>query len=135
MDITMKKNTWNVTFAMTTSGQYIIMTDITTMDFQSVSYHACNECHDTLFGPFRLGLVDNKKERMRDILEVINDRTEKEGKNTTTTIDYYEAARIAYTDREHMRNILDSKIDIEEINKWFRPIWEFTYRIVSGEDK
>jgi hypothetical protein len=31
---------------------------------------------------------------------------------------------------------LDFKLkDIIEINKWYRPIWDLTYRIVSGEDK
>ena len=103
--------------------------------FSKCHYHACNECHDTLFGPFKLGLVDNKIKAYESILEVINDRTEKEGKNTTTTIDYYEAVRIAYTDGQYMRKYLDSKYDIAEINKWYRPIWEFTYRIVSGEEK
>jgi hypothetical protein len=73
-----------------------------------------------------------------DILEVINDRTDKkrEGHKAATTIDYYEAARIAYTDREYMKKYLDSEIkDIREINKGYRPIWKFTYKIVSGEDK
>jgi hypothetical protein len=47
-----------------------------------------------------------------------------------------EAARIAYTNGQYMRKYLDSKInDIAEINKCFRPIWELTYRIVSGEEK
>ena len=68
------------------------------------------------------------------ILEVINDRTEKEKKGNKT-IDYYEAVRIAYNDGQYMRKYIDSEIDITEINKMFRPIWEFTYRIVSGEEK
>ena len=35
-----------------------------------------------------------------------------------------------------MRKYLDFKIkDVTEINKFLRPIWEFTYKIVSGEEK
>jgi hypothetical protein len=35
-----------------------------------------------------------------------------------------------------MRKYLDSKIrDIVEINKWYRPIWEFTYRILYEDKK
>jgi hypothetical protein len=92
------------------------------------------ECHETLFGPFKLALVDDKMKAYESILEVINYRTEKEGNETT--IDYFEAVRIAYTDGQHMRKYLDSKIrDIVEINKWYRPIWEFTYRILYEDKK
>ena len=42
-DVTMTKNIWNVTFVMNTNGEYTSMTDITTMDFQSVVImHAMN---------------------------------------------------------------------------------------------
>ena len=34
-----------------------------------------------------------------------------------------------------MKKYLDSKIDIAEINKWYRPIWEFTYRMLYEEKK
>ena len=44
------------------------------------------------------------------------------------TIDYYEAARIAYTDWAYMEKFIDGEIDIEEINKEYRPIWQFTYK-------
>jgi hypothetical protein len=102
--------------------------------FSKRSYLACMECHETLFGPFKLALVDDKMKAYESILEVINYRTEKEGNETT--IDYYEAARIAYTDGQQMRKYLDSKIrDIVEINKWYRPIWEFTYRILYEDKK
>jgi hypothetical protein len=68
-----------------------------------------------------------------DILEVINEKTDKKGDDTT--VDYYEAARIAYTDREYMRKYIERDINVEEINKRFRPLWKFTYKIVSGEAK
>jgi hypothetical protein len=61
--------------------------------FSKHSNLACMECHDTLFGPFRIvdrGIMDRAYE---SILEVINDRTETNGYET---IDYYEAVRIAY---------------------------------------
>jgi hypothetical protein len=70
-----------------------------------------------------------------DILEVINEGTDKKGNESATTIDYYQAARIAYTDREYMRKYIDRAINVEEINKCFRPLWKFTYKIVSGEEK
>jgi hypothetical protein len=107
--------------------------------FSKCSYHACHECHDTLFGPFGLVDVLIMERAYEDILEVINERTDKKGNDvaitTTTTIDYYEAARTAYTDREYMRKFIERQINVEEINKDFRPLWEFTYRIVSGEEK
>ena len=65
------------------------------------------------------------------IIDVINDRTEKKGYETT--IDYYEAVRIAYTESEYMRKHFDSHKDINKINKDNKPIWEFTYRIVNEE--
>jgi hypothetical protein len=94
-----------------------------------------------LFGPFRLVDGDIIHRAYESILEVINDKTNKKKKQendttTITTIDYYEAARIAYDDGQHMNKFLDYKVqDISEINKCFRPIWEFTYRIVTGEEK
>jgi hypothetical protein len=86
-----------------------------------------------MFGPFRPvdGLVMDRA--YEDILEVINGKTDKKGNNVT--IDYYEAARISYTDREYMRKFIEREIYVKEINKWFRPLWKFTYRIVSGEEK
>jgi hypothetical protein len=105
--------------------------------FSKCSYHACNECHDTLFGPFRPGDVLIADRAYEDILEVINEKTDKKGNvvtTTTATIDYYDAARIAYTDREYMKKFIEREINVEEINKYFRPLWKFTYKIVSGED-
>ena len=91
------------------------------------------ECHDTLFGPFGIVDVLIMQRAYEDILEVINTRTDK--KRNDVTINYYEAARIAYTDREYMRKYIEREINVEEINKRFRPLWNFTYRIVSGEAK
>jgi hypothetical protein len=54
--------------------------------FSKCSYHACNECHDAL-------------------------KDKKQG-NKTTTIDYYEAARIAYTDRGYMRKFIEREINV-----------------------
>ena len=34
-----------------------------------------------------------------------------------------------------MKKFIECKINVEEINKGFRPLWEFTYKIVSGEEK
>jgi hypothetical protein len=105
--------------------------------FSKCSYHACHECHDTLFGPFRPvdGLIMDRA--YEEILEVINEKTDKKGNDATitTTIDYYEAARIAYTEREYMRKFIEREIKVEEINKRFRRLWKFTYKIVSGEAK
>jgi hypothetical protein len=89
------------------------------------------ECHDTLFGPFRIvdgGVMDRAYE---SIIDVINDRTEKKGYETT--IDLYEAARIAYTESEYMRKYFDSPKGINNINKDNKVLWEFTYRILYEE--
>ena len=70
---------------------------------------------------------------MRVLLMLSMTELEKKG---CDTIDYYEAVRIDYTDRENMQKYIDSPIkDITEIYKGFRRIWEFTYRIVSGEEE
>ena len=92
------------------------------------SYLACMECHDTLFGPFRLVNGDIVLRAYENIIDVIKERTNKK------SIDYYEAVRIAYTERKYMQKHFESVIkDIAEINKGFKPIWEFTYRIVNEE--
>ena len=104
--------------------------------FSRHSYLACDDCHFNLFGPFNLGLIDDKMRAYESILEVINDKTVKKNQGNKTTIDYYEAARIAYANGQYMRKYIDSKLtDIAIINKTFRPIWELTYKIVSGEEK
>jgi hypothetical protein len=65
--------------------------------FSKRSYHACMECYSNLFGPFRLGDVLTAERAYEDILEVINEKTfNKKNETVTTTIDYYEAAKIAY---------------------------------------
>ena len=64
------------------------------------------------------------------IMQVIKDKTggKKEEEKGNNVIDYYEAARIAYTESEHMQRYLDTTIKVvTEINKTFKPIWEFTY--------
>ena len=99
--------------------------------FSKHSYLACMECHDTLFGPFRLVNGDIVLRAYESIVDVINDRTETNGYET---IDYYEAVRIAYIESKYMQKHFESMIkDITEINKEFKPIWEFTYRIVNEE--
>ena len=101
--------------------------------FSRRSYLACMECHDTLFGPFRIVNGLDRDRAYEDILEVINDRTVKRGGNET--IDYFEAARIALIESEYMQKYFDPAIkNTIQINKMFRPIWEFTYKTVSGEE-
>jgi hypothetical protein len=99
--------------------------------FSKHSYLACMECHDSLFGPFRLvdgGVMDRAYE---SIFDVINDRTEKKGYETT--IDFYQAVRIAYTENEYMRKHFDSPKGINNLNKDNKVLWEFTYRILYEE--
>jgi hypothetical protein len=99
--------------------------------FSKCGYYACNECHNMLYGPFRLvdgGIMDKAYE---SIIDVIKDRTEKKGYET---IDFYEAVKIAYTDSKYMQKNFDSEIkDTTKINKGFIPIWKFTYKIVNEE--
>ena len=99
--------------------------------FSKRSYLACMECHDRLFGPFRIvdgGIMDRAYE---SIIDVINDRTQTNGYETT--IDFYEAARIAYTKSEFMRKHFDSHKGINNLNKYNKALWEFTYRILNEE--
>lgn len=100
---------------------------------------ACNECHEELFGPFRIYLVDDKARAYETIMQVIKDKSEG-GKGEGNTVDYYEAARIAYRNGYYMRKYIDSEIkdvegEINKINKTFKSIWEFTYKIVSADEK
>jgi hypothetical protein len=100
--------------------------------FSRHSYLACMECHDTLFGPFRIvngGVMDRAYE---SIIDVINGKTEKKGYET---IDYYEAVRISYTESEYMRKYFDSPKGINNLNKYNKVLWEFTYRILYEEEK
>ena len=98
--------------------------------FSKRSYLACMECHSNLFGRFRLvdvGIMDRAYE---SIIDVINDRTEKKG---CETIDFYEAARMAYTESEYMRKHFDSPKGINNLNKDNKVLWKFTYRILNEE--
>jgi hypothetical protein len=106
--------------------------------FSRRSYHTCIECSD-LLGPYRL-VEDTMHKAYQSIIQVIKDRTDgkKEGRkeNKNNVIDYYEAVRIAYKESEHMQKYLDTTIkDVTEIDKTFKPIWEFTYKISGGEEK
>jgi hypothetical protein len=70
----------------------------------------------------------------QSIIQVIKVRTD--GKSDNKTIDYFEAVRVAYIENKHMQKYLDGTIkDVTEINKTFKPIWEFTYGISGGEDE
>jgi hypothetical protein len=63
-----------------------------------------------LYGPFRLvdgGIMDKAYE---SIIDVINEKTD--GKGNDVTVDYYEAARIAYTDREYVRKYIDQELNV-----------------------
>ncbi|CAN5298585.1 hypothetical protein BH18THE2_BH18THE2_43800 [soil metagenome] len=100
--------------------------------FSRRSYLACDDCHFSLFGPFRLVDGDVMDRAYESILDVINDRTEKKGYET---IDYYEAVSIAYTESEYIRKHFDSPKGINNLKKDNKALWEFTYRIVSREEK
>jgi hypothetical protein len=103
--------------------------------FSKRSYLVCMECYDALFGPFRLVDGDNMMRAYEDIPEVINERTEKK-QGDEKTIDFYEAVRIALRESECMQRHFDPVIkNTTQINKMFKPIWEFTYKIVSGEEE
>jgi hypothetical protein len=72
-------------------------------------------------------------------MKVIKDKTEEEGQENerAAVVDYYEAARTAYKSGYYMRKYIDSEIkDVnKEINKTFKPIWEFTYKIVGSNEE
>jgi hypothetical protein len=78
--------------------------------FSKRSYLACMECHSNLFGPFRLVDGGIMYRAYESIIDVINERTEKKGKEK---IDYYEAVRIAYKESEYMRDKRDEVVPEE----------------------
>ena len=80
MDTSIKTNTWNVTFAMNTSTVINLKDRYYNYGFSRRSYLACMECHDTLFGPFRLVNGGIMMRAYESIIDVINDRTEKKGR-------------------------------------------------------
>jgi hypothetical protein len=70
------------------------------------------------------------------IMQVIKDKTDGKKEEENNVIDYSEAARIAYTESEHMQRYLNTAIKVvTKINKTFKPIWRFTYEIVSREEE
>jgi hypothetical protein len=90
--------------------------------FSKCSYHACIECEDTLYGPFRPGDVLIAERAYEDILEVINERTfDRPNDIATTTIDF--SPLFAYTEREYLRKFIEREKNVEEINKRFRLLW------------
>ena len=62
------------------------------------------------------------------MLSVTGQRT-----NGYETIDFYEAARIAFTKSEYMRKHFDSPKGINNLNKDNKALWEFAYRILNEE--
>jgi hypothetical protein len=95
--------------------------------FSRRSYLACDDCHFNLFGPFKQIQFDTIQRAYETIMHVIKNKTGNED-GRASAVDYYEAARIASSTEQYMKRYL-------EINKCFTPIWELTYRIVSGEEK
>jgi hypothetical protein len=97
--------------------------------FSRHSYLACDECHEYLFGPFRLvdgGIMEKAYE---STIEVIKSNSNKKA------IDYYKAVKIAYTQCDEMRKHFDSPKGISNLNKDNKALWEFTYRILYEEKK
>ena len=63
------------------------------------------------------------------------DKTDGKKEEENNVIDYSEAVKIAYTESEHMQRYLYTTIKVvTEINKTFKPIWRFTYKISGGEE-
>src|SRR5829696_83213 len=101
--------------------------------FSKRSYHTCSDCYFNLFST-RLVEEDTICKAYQSILQVIKDRTG--DKSGNKTIDYYEAVRITYAENKYMQKYLDKRIkDVKEIDKTFKPIWEFTYKISGGEEE
>jgi hypothetical protein len=87
-------------------------------------------------GPHKLVEEDIICKAYQSIIQVIKDRTDNKKGEESKTIDYYEAVRIAYTESCYMQKYLDKAIrDVKEINKTFKPIWEFTYKISGGDEE
>ena len=58
---------------------------------------------------------------------------------TTQSVNFYDAPREAYTKsnsfREYLSNDGRFAVDVNKIDKNYRPLWKFTYRIMNEEPR
>ena len=102
----------------------------------------CNDCEDSLFGGAgkpRIIIADEPYDMYERICQVIKEHTTtKEGEQQKTTIEYFEAVRIAYLkDIRYFTEYFGCDDDIcqDKINKNFSGLWRLTYRFVNEEQR
>jgi hypothetical protein len=118
----------------------------------------CQTCEDSLFGGGgggggdggsgryrRIIIADEPYDMYERICQVIKEHTIKEGggggeQQQLTTIEYFEAVRLAYLKNtryfiEYFGSNDDDISHIDEINKNFEGLWRLTYRFVNEEQR
>jgi hypothetical protein len=103
----------------------------------------CKGCEDSLFGggggvKYRIRIADEPYDMYERICQVIKENTTtKEEEVEETTIEYFEAVRIAYLKNTQYFIEYFGNDDIchGEINKNFEGLWRLTYRFVNEEQR
>jgi hypothetical protein len=103
----------------------------------------CKGCEDRLFGggvKYRIRIADEPYNIHERICQVIKDKTiaTKEGEGQQqTTIEYFEAVRIAYLKNTQyfIEYFGDDDICQDHINKNFEGLWRLTFRFVNEEQR
>ena len=107
----------------------------------------CQACEDSLFGGGggggkyrRIIIADEPYDMYERICQVIKEHTTATKEEQQTTIEYFEAVRIAYLkDTQYFIEYFgsDDEADIcyDEINKNFEGLWRLTFRFVNEEQR
>jgi hypothetical protein len=101
----------------------------------------CKGCEDTLFGAGRyrrIRIADEPYNMYERICQVIKEHTTTKEAGQETTIEYFEAVRIAYLkNTRYFIEYFGSDDDMchDEINKNFKGLWRLTYRFVNEEQR
>jgi hypothetical protein len=100
----------------------------------------CQTCEDSLFGgvKYRIRIADEPYGIHERICQVIKDKTTTKEEGEETTIEYFEAIRIAYLkNTQYFIEYFGSDGDLtyDEINKNFEGLWSLTYHFVNEEQR
>src|SRR5438874_9055418 len=100
--------------------------------FSKFKIAMCKSCEDDLFGggvKYRIRIADEPYDMYERICQVIKEHTIKEGDGEQqTTIEYFEAVRIAYLKNTQyfIEYFGDDNICQDHINKNFKGLWRLT---------
>ena len=102
----------------------------------------CKGCEDDLFGGggrYRIIIAHEPYDMYERICQVIKEHTTTKEEGEETTIEYFEAVRIAYLkDTRYFTEYFGSDegdLTYDEINKNFEVLWRLTYRFVNEEQR